>query len=121
MKVFCFLLLIVPISLLSCKSIIHDDNYCEITLDKISYATYGSEVFGNIKINIELSDSTTNIQNIRLYVMNPDSENSTTTVGWLKIDKKKNEIYNITYDEKSLPHKGINRKVIKDYTDNCLI
>ena len=109
------------ISLSSCKAVTYTPYQCDKILHNISYQAYGSDKLSTLKINVELGDASNHFQNIRLYVLTPTGENTQATIGWLKIDKQKYKIYDITNDELNATPAISNDKVIQSYVKKCLI
>ncbi|OPH37468.1 Uncharacterised protein [Moraxella lacunata] len=108
------------IALIGCKNIKQTNqiDYCKSELN-----TFVKQVFNdtdtNVNIYSELSDGDFDMQSIRVYMKDNSQEGNDVTIGWLKIDKNKNNIYNIT-DNENVILNDFNEKIVKDFIDGCI-
>lgn len=114
-------ILVFSISLISCQTTnISIQKSCDDMLYEFSYITYGDSQFYGQKINIESSFDDKE-QLIRLFVFSPDGENTETSIGWLKVDKQQQKVFNITYDELNNKPQKFQNDIVAKYIKKCWI
>lgn len=87
---------------------------CESDLKAIVYKDFELKNINKKDVGFDFSE-----QNfIKIFVKSDSGVNDGVTIGWIKIDKNKNQLYNITYDdENKVP---MNVLGINDYINKCL-
>lgn len=105
--------------LIGCNNIpqVNQADYCKSELN-----TFAKQVVNDIDdVNIysEISDGNVDMQSIRIYMKSNSQEGNDVTIGWLKIDKKNNKIYNIT-DNEDIILNEFNEQIVKNFINNCI-
>lgn len=117
MKFICFLFAILLTSGCSAKiNINSSDQYsqCDNDLKAIIYKNFDIKKINKKDVTFGFSEK----DYIQIFVKSKNGVNNGATFGWIKIDKKNNKLYNVTYDdENQIPMNVLDKK---DYIDRCL-
>ncbi len=116
MRFICFLFAVLLTSGCGAKININslDQNQqCENDLKAIVYKNFDMKEIKNKDITFDFSEK----DYIQVFVKSKSGVNNGATFGWIKIDKKNNKLYNVTYDnENETPMNTLGKN---DYIDKC--
>ena len=103
------------VELLNCDDCNFNQNEkCENDLKTIVYKDFELKNINKKDISFDFSE-----QNfIKIFVKSDSGVNGGVTFGWIKIDKNKNQLYNITYDDENKVPMNVLGK--NDYINKCL-
>lgn len=106
-------------ALTGCNNIqkVNQVDYCESELNSFTKQVFND--MDNLNIYSEFSDGSIDMQSIRVYMKSNTQKGNDVTIGWLKIDKNNNKIYNITDNENVILNE-FNEKIVKHFIDNCI-